>query len=82
MHIELEEIFGPGGMLDQNLEGYEFRPSQLEMARAVLRAISEREHLCAEAGTGTGKTLAYLVPALAAEGRVVISTATRNPRNS
>ena len=78
MHIELEEIFGPGGMLDQNLEGYEFRPSQLEMARAVLRAISEREHLCAEAGTGTGKTLAYLVPALAAEGRVVISTATRN----
>lgn len=78
MHIELEEIFGPGGILDQNLEGYEFRPSQLEMARAVLRAVSEREHLCAEAGTGTGKTLAYLVPALAAEGRVVISTATRN----
>jgi len=78
MQIELDDIFGPGGILDQHLDGYEFRPSQLEMARAVLRAIEDREHLCAEAGTGTGKTLAYLVPALAVEGRVIVSTATRN----
>ena len=78
MHIELEDIFGPGGILDQHLEQYEYRPSQLDMAEAVLQAIRDREHLCAEAGTGTGKTLAYLVPALAADGRVVVSTATRN----
>ena len=78
MHIELDEIFGPGGILAQNLNGYEFRASQLEMARSVLRAIRDSEHLCAEAGTGTGKTLAYLVPSLASEGRIVVSTATRN----
>ena len=78
MFIELEDIFGPGGILAQHLERYEFRPSQLEMARSVHRAITDREHLCAEAGTGTGKTLAYLIPALASEGRVVVSTATRN----
>ncbi len=78
MLIELEDIFGPGGVLAQHLDRYEFRPSQLEMARSVLRAINDREHLCAEAGTGTGKTLAYLIPALASEGRVVVSTATRN----
>lgn len=78
MQIELEDIFGPGGVLGQHLERYEFRPSQLEMARSVLHAINDREHLCAEAGTGTGKTLAYLIPALASEGRVVVSTATRN----
>lgn len=78
MFIELEDIFGPGGILAQHLDRYEFRPSQLEMARSVQKAIDDREHLCAEAGTGTGKTLAYLVPSLASEGRVVVSTATRN----
>lgn len=78
MQIELDEIFATGGALDQCLEGYEFRPSQLAMAESVLRAIVDREHLCVEAGTGTGKSLAYLVPALAVEGRVVVSTATRN----
>ena len=76
--MKLEDIFGPGGVLAQHLDKYEFRPSQLEMARSVLRAINDREHLCAEAGTGTGKTLAYLIPAIASEGRVVVSTATRN----
>lgn len=78
MHIELDDIFGPGGILAQHLQGFEFRSSQLEMARSVLRAISDSEHLCAEGGTGTGKTLAYLVPSLATEGRVIVSTATRN----
>ena len=74
----LESIFRPGGLLAQRLERYEFRPSQLEMASAVLRAIRDRDHLCVEAGTGTGKTLSYLIPALLARKRVIVSTATKN----
>ena len=78
MHVELDDIFSPGGILDNSLDHYEFRPSQKKMAESVLQAIQDRDHLCAEAGTGTGKTLAYLVPSLSVEGRVVVSTATRN----
>ncbi len=74
----LEEIFRPGGILASRLPSYEYRSSQLAMARAVLRVIKERRHLCVEAGTGTGKTLAYLIPALFSRKRVVVSTATRN----
>lgn len=74
----LEEIFLPGGILDQKLPDYEFRPSQLEMARAVLEAIEDSNHLCVEAGTGTGKTLSYLLPALFSQKRVIVSTATKN----
>jgi ATP-dependent DNA helicase DinG len=74
----LEQIFRPGGLLARQLPSYEFRPSQLEMAQAVLRAIEEGGHICVEAGTGTGKTLAYLIPALFSTRRAVISTATRN----
>ncbi|MEE8585855.1 MAG: ATP-dependent DNA helicase [Acidobacteriota bacterium] len=74
----LEEIFSPGGILDSRLPGYEFRPSQLSMAQAVADAIHYRNHLCVEAGTGTGKTLAYLIPALFTDKRVIISTATKN----
>ncbi|MFQ5724449.1 MAG: ATP-dependent DNA helicase, partial [Terriglobia bacterium] len=57
---------------------YEFRSGQLEMAEAVERAFRERRHLAVEAGTGTGKTLAYLIPALRSGRRVVISTGTKN----
>ncbi len=74
----MEEIFGPGGLLESSLEGFEHRPSQLKMARAVLEAIRDRHSLCVEAGTGTGKTLAYLIPALFSRKRVVVSTATKN----
>ncbi len=74
----LEEIFSPGGILDRRLPGYEFRPSQLKMAEAVLDALRFQGHLCVEAGTGTGKTLAYLIPALFSQRRVVVSTATKN----
>lgn len=76
--VTLEEIFAPGGVLESRLENYEFRPSQLEMAQAVLLAIEQRHQLCVEAGTGTGKTLAYLIPALFSKKRVIVSTATRN----
>ena len=76
------EVFGPEGLIAKEHPEYEFRPGQIEMARAVMRAFEEQRHLIVEAGTGTGKTLAYLVPAVAAalggRGRVIISTGTKN----
>ena len=78
----MEEIFGPRGLIARAHPDYEHRPGQIQMAEAVLRAFEGRRHLIVEAGTGTGKTLAYLVPAVAAAtargGRVVISTGTKN----
>jgi ATP-dependent DNA helicase DinG len=68
---------GPGGPLSRALSAYESRGGQLEMARAVERALREERVLFCEAGTGTGKTLAYLVPALLSGKKVVVSTATR-----
>ena len=78
----MEEIFGRGGLIERAHPDYEHRPGQVQMAEAVLRAFESRRHLVVEAGTGTGKTLAYLVPAIAAAtargGRVVVSTGTKN----
>jgi ATP-dependent DNA helicase DinG len=73
----LHEFFSPGGILAQSPLPYEYRPGQLEMAKAVERALQERRHLIVEAGTGTGKTLAYLLPALRTGQRVIISTGTK-----
>jgi ATP-dependent DNA helicase DinG len=56
---------------------FEYRPGQLEMAKAVERALEERRHLIVEAGTGTGKTLAYLLPALRTGQRIIVSTGTK-----
>jgi ATP-dependent DNA helicase DinG len=73
------DIFGPGGMLDRcMISGYEHRPGQLEMANAVNDAFENHHHAIVEAGTGTGKTLAYLLPAICSGRRVVISTATKS----
>jgi ATP-dependent DNA helicase DinG len=76
------EVFGPEGLIARAHPEYEYRPGQIEMARAVMRAFEEKRHLIVEAGTGTGKTLAYLVPAVAAalggNGRVIVSTGTKN----
>ncbi len=74
----LYEFFAPGGVLSRSALPYEFRKGQLEMAQAVERALSENRHLIVEAGTGTGKTLAYLLPALRSGRRVIISTGTKN----
>src|ERR1700680_4293719 len=75
----IAEIFGPGGAIEKYLpEGYEHRPTQLEMAELVEAAFKEKRHLIVEAGTGTGKTLAYLIPAIRSGRRVVISTATKS----
>ncbi len=73
----LHEFFAPGGILASSPLPYEYRPGQLEMAKAVERALAERRHLIVEAGTGTGKTLAYLLPALRTGQRVIISTGTK-----
>ena len=74
----LAQIFGPGGWLARHHPHYEHRPAQLEMAEEVAAALENRRHLIAEAGTGTGKTLAYLVPIILSGRRVVISTGTKN----
>ncbi len=78
----LHDFFAPGGVLSRSSLPYEFRRGQLEMAQAVERALQDQRHLIVEAGTGTGKTLAYLLPALrrcAATGhRVIVSTGTKN----
>ena len=73
----LHEFFSPGGILARSSLPYEYRPGQLQMAKAVERALEERRHLIVEAGTGTGKTLAYLLPALRTGLRIIVSTGTK-----
>ncbi len=75
--ITVEGIFGEGGLLESRHPGYEFRASQLAMAEIVDEAFQRHQHAIIEAGTGTGKTLAYLIPAIRSGRRVVISTATK-----
>jgi ATP-dependent DNA helicase DinG len=75
----MREVFGPGGFLEKcMLGGYEHRSGQLEMAEVVQEAFEKHHHAIVEAGTGTGKTLAYLLPAICSGRRVVISTATKS----
>ena len=78
----MEEIFGENGLIARFHEAYEHRDGQVKMAAAVMGAFDKKRHLVVEAGTGTGKTLAYLVPAIAAalgkKQRVIISTGTKN----
>jgi len=79
--MSIASILGPGGLIAQRLGQYESRPQQLQMAEAVAEAIAGRRHLMVEAGTGVGKSFAYLVPAILAASaskdcRVVVSTHT------
>ena len=74
----IAEVLGPDGLLAAHLPGYAWRPQQAQMAEAVARALESGEPLIAEAGTGTGKTFAYLVPALLSGCKVIVSTGTRN----
>src|SRR5580704_17074556 len=86
--LSMQEVFGPGGFLEKCMAGgfdrsvvtseYEHRPAQLEMAELVHDAFETHHHAIVEAGTGTGKTLAYLLPAICSGRRVVISTATKS----
>ena len=73
----MKEVFGPGGALERALPEYEPRPEQAALASAVEHALATGEHLVAEAGTGVGKSLAYLLPALESGQRVVVATATK-----
>ena len=78
----LHDFFAPGGLLSQSSLAFEHRKGQYEMARAIEKAFKEKRHLIVEAGTGTGKTLAYLLPALRLarekQQRIIISTGTKN----
>jgi ATP-dependent DNA helicase DinG len=78
----LHDFFSPGGALARSSLAFEHRRGQYEMARAIESAFKEKRHLIVEAGTGTGKTLAYLLPALRLarerQQRVIISTGTKN----
>jgi ATP-dependent DNA helicase DinG len=76
--LTARQFFSRRGVLSKWHPRYEFRPGQLEMAEAVEAALAEKKHLLVDAGTGTGKTLAYLVPALLSGKRVVVSTGTKN----
>ncbi|MES9971327.1 MAG: ATP-dependent DNA helicase [Candidatus Thiodiazotropha sp.] len=75
---EIAEIFGPDGWLATRIEGFSYRPQQQEMAQAVGRVMDQGGVLICEAGTGTGKTFAYLVPALMSGLKTIISTGTKN----
>lgn len=78
----VDQIFGEAGSLEKSLNGFESRPEQVEMAKAVANAIENEEHLIVEAGTGVGKSLAYLIPsvlfAIRSGKKVVVSTNTIN----
>ncbi|HEV2299775.1 MAG TPA: ATP-dependent DNA helicase [Candidatus Acidoferrales bacterium] len=76
--ITMADIFGAGGMLEKCHPGFEFRRAQLEMAEMTDKAFAKHQHALIEAGTGTGKTLAYLIPAIRSGRRVVVSTATKS----
>ena len=75
---DIAEILGPDGLLAGSLAGFAYRPQQMEMAQRVAEVLERGEVLICEAGTGTGKTFAYLVPALVSGRKVIISTGTRN----
>ncbi len=76
------KVFGPDGLIAQFHPAYEHRIGQIEMAAAISRSFAEKKHLIVEAGTGTGKTLAYLIPAIeqaiGSKKRIIISTGTKN----
>ncbi|HEY3301345.1 MAG TPA: ATP-dependent DNA helicase [Methylophilaceae bacterium] len=74
---DLNKVFAADGPLAQTIAGYKTRQQQLEMALAIEEAIKNNQQLIAEAGTGTGKTFAYLVPALLSGGKVIVSTGTK-----
>jgi ATP-dependent DNA helicase DinG len=75
--LKSRSFFARDGVLSRSHPNFEFRPGQLQMAEEIESALAEKRHLIVEAGTGTGKTLAYLVPAILSGKRVVISTGTK-----
>ncbi len=78
LNKKISSLFAPDGALATHIPNFRARPQQVEMAEAIAEAIAANGLLIAEAGTGTGKTFAYLVPALLAGGKEVLSTGTKN----
>ncbi len=76
--MDLTDYLGPQGLLAKQIEGFNFRQQQLDMAEAVAQSIESGETLICEAGTGTGKTFAYLLPVLLSGRKAIISTGTKN----
>ncbi|MBP6422792.1 MAG: ATP-dependent DNA helicase, partial [Propionivibrio sp.] len=76
--FSIQEVFSANGPLAAGIPGYRPREQQIEMAEHIASAMAENRVLVAEAGTGTGKTFAYLVPALLSGGKVIVSTGTKN----
>lgn len=77
LDLDISEFFDADGPLAQAMPGYRPRHAQVELAQAIESAMADRATLVAEAGTGTGKTWAYLVPAIVQGGKVLVSTGTR-----
>lgn len=77
----IEEAYQIGGPLSENISGYVYREQQVQLAKKISSTLKNNKILLAEAGTGTGKTLAYLVPALLSSNKTVISTGTKNLQN-
>ena len=78
MSLCLSDVFSSDGLLAGAIPGYRLRTQQVEMAERIAAAIADNRVLIAEAGTGTGKTFAYLIPALLSGGKVIVSTGTKN----
>lgn len=77
LQVQINRLFGPKSLLAEKIEGYEPRPAQQHMANLVLQAVACGRPLLVEAATGTGKTLAYLLPLLSIGKKVIVSTATK-----
>jgi ATP-dependent DNA helicase DinG len=75
---QIEAVFAADGPLSRAIDAFRMRPQQIEMAQAIAQAMRDNSLLVTEAGTGTGKTFAYLVPALLSGGKVIVSTGTKN----
>jgi len=76
--LTLKAIFGEEGLLARSLPYYEYRPGQIQMSEVIAEGLRQKRHVLVEAGTGIGKTLAYLIPAILSRKKVVISTGTKN----
>ena len=78
MNLSVEQYLSQQGRLADRIDNFTFRPQQLKMAMAVEQAMRDGENLVVEAGTGVGKTFAYLVPAILSGMKVIVSTGTRH----
>lgn len=76
--LSIEDILGRDGRLSASIEDFEFRPSQIKMAQLIMRALKQDYYAIIEAGTGTGKTMGYLVPVIMSGKKTVVSTGTKN----